>query len=321
MHELLETFVVNSAITTICYVLFSRNLNTVSSVIVVTYLLCIWGTISLGDVNLDLSLQLPLITTFVAYSKLNRIQNKYWALLIAGILHSVLPYLFDLWEGLGVIYLACYFISLGLIFNISRTIWNYHELLLENFSSTNDKSLRWVLLLIGLLMAQHISILAGIFFEFQSAPILSNVSLLGQVLLLGIKTINSTTKIFTKHRPPSDKLKSPCTDLKDFETYHKTIVDQELFTIRDLTLTELSRILGTSNRCLSNKIKASTTKSFYGYINSLRVDKVKELIHKDGDKYTLFALAERSGFNSKSSFHSIFKELTGMTPNEYKRLN
>ncbi|MDA8566326.1 helix-turn-helix transcriptional regulator [Schleiferiaceae bacterium] len=181
--------------------------------------------------------------------------------------------------------------------------------------------MRWVLLLIGLLMAQHISILAGIFFEFQSAPILSNVSLLGQVLLLGIKTINSTTKIFTKHRPPGDKLKSPCTDLKDFETYHKTIVDQELFTIRDLTLTELSRILGTSNRCLSNKIKASTTKSFYGYINSLRVDKVTELIHKDGDKYTLFALAERSGFNSKSSFHSIFKELTGMTPNEYKRLN
>jgi len=301
--------------------LFSRNLNTVSSVIVVTYLLCIWGTISLGDVNLDLSLQLPLITTFVAYSKLNRIQNKYWALLIAGVLHSVLPYLFDLWEGLGVIYLACYFISLGLIFNISRTIWNYHELLLENFSSTNDKSLRWVLFLIGLLMAQHISILAGVFFEFQSAPILSNVSLLGQVLLLGIKTTNSTTKIFTKHRPPSDKLKSSCTDVKDFETYHKTIVDQELFTIRDLTLTELSRILGTSNRCLSNKIKASTTKSFYGYINSLRVDKVKELIHKDGDKYTLFALAERSGFNSKSSFHSIFKELTGMTPNEYKRLN
>ena len=321
MHELLETFVVNSAITTICYVLFSRNLNTVSSVIVVTYLLCIWGTISLGDVNLDLSLQLPLITTFVAYSKLNRIQNKYWPLLIAGVLHSVLPYLFDLWEGLGVIYLACYFISLGLIFNISRTIWNYHELLLENFSSTNDKSLRWVLLLIGLLMTQHISILAGIFFEFQSAPILSNVSLLGQVLLLGIKTINSTTKIFTKHRPPSDKKNSPCTDVKEFETYHKTIVDQELFTVRDLTLTELSRILGTSNRCLSNKIKASTTKSFYGYINSLRVDKVKELIHKDGDKYTLFALAERSGFNSKSSFHSIFKELTGMTPNEYKRLN
>ena len=321
MHELLETFVVNSAITTICFVLFSRNLNTVSSVIVVTYLLCIWGTISLGDVNLDLSLQLPLLTTFVAYSKLNRIQNKYWALLIAGVLHSVLPYLFDLWEGLGVIYLACYFISLGLIFNISRTIWNYHELLLENFSSTNDKSLRWVLLLIGLVMVQHISILAGIFFEFQSAPILSNVSLLGQVLLLGIKTINSTTKIFIKHRPPGDKLNSPCTDLTDFETYHKTIVDQELFTIRDLTLTELSRILGTSNRCLSNKIKASTTKSFYGYINSLRVDKVKELIHKDEDKYTLFALAERSGFNSKSSFHSIFKELTGMTPNEYKRLN
>jgi AraC-like DNA-binding protein len=169
-------------------------------------------------------------------------------------------------------------------------------------------------------VAQHISILAGIFFEFQSAPILSNLSLLGQVILLGTKTINSTTATFIKHRLPGDKLKSPCTDLTDFETYHKTIVDQELFTIRDLTLTELARILGISNRCLSKQIKASTTKSFYGYINSLRVDKVKELIIQDGDKYTLFALAERSGFNSNSSFHSVFKELTGMTPNKYKRL-
>jgi len=320
VYELLETFVINSAITTICFVLFSRNQNRVSSVIIVAYLLCVWGTVSLGDVNLDLSLQLPLITVFVAYWNLNRIQNKYWALLIAGVLHSALPYLFDLWEGFGVIYLVCYFISLGLIFNISRTIWAYQELILENFSFTKNKSLRWVLLLIGLLVAQHISILAGIFFEFQSAPILSNLSLLGQVILLGTKTINSTTATFIKHRPPGDKLNSPCTDLTDFETYHKTIVDQELFTIRDLTLTELARILGISNRCLSKQIKASTTENFYGYINSLRVDKVKELIIQDGDKYTLFALAERSGFNSNSSFHSVFKELTGMTPNEFKRL-
>ena len=156
VYELLETFVINSAITTICFVLISRNQNRVSSVIIVAYLLCVWGTVSLGDVNLDLSLQLPLITVFVAYWNLNRIQNKYWALLIAGVLHSALPYLFDLWEGFGVIYLVCYIISLGLIFNISRTIWAYQELILENFSFTKNKSIRWVLLLIGLLVAQHI---------------------------------------------------------------------------------------------------------------------------------------------------------------------
>jgi AraC-like DNA-binding protein len=45
------------------------------------------------------------------------------------------------------------------------------------------------------------------------------------------------------------------------------------------------------------------------------------LITEEGDKYTLFALAERSGFNSNSSFHTIFKDLTGMTPNEFKRLH
>jgi AraC-like DNA-binding protein len=45
---------------------------------------------------------------------------------------------------------------------------------------------------------------------------------------------------------------------------------------------------------------------------------VKKLLESD-TKYTNLGIAFDCGFNSKSSFHRIFKEVTGLTPSEYKK--
>ena len=37
------------------------------------------------------------------------------------------------------------------------------------------------------------------------------------------------------------------------------------------------------------------------------------------EHYTLLAIAEDCGFKSKSSFNSIFKRFTEMTPSQYKK--
>jgi AraC-like DNA-binding protein len=39
------------------------------------------------------------------------------------------------------------------------------------------------------------------------------------------------------------------------------------------------------------------------------------------DHLTLLAIAFECGFNSKSSFNNIFKQYTGYTPSEYKKIN
>lgn len=40
---------------------------------------------------------------------------------------------------------------------------------------------------------------------------------------------------------------------------------------------------------------------------------------KEHPEYTLRAIAEASGINSIPTFHSLFKNKTGMTPSEFKK--
>jgi AraC-like DNA-binding protein len=58
--------------------------------------------------------------------------------------------------------------------------------------------------------------------------------------------------------------------------------------------------------------------NFYNLVNEYRIKEVKERMKSDDYRQlTILAIAYDSGFNSKSSFNTIFKEKTGETPSEY----
>ncbi len=87
----------------------------------------------------------------------------------------------------------------------------------------------------------------------------------------------------------------------------------------DLTLIELAGGINLSRNELSALINNVMMSNFYLYINEFRVAHVKELIKQDASKnFTILALAYDSGFNSKSTFNTIFKKLTGLTPSAYR---
>jgi AraC-like DNA-binding protein len=88
----------------------------------------------------------------------------------------------------------------------------------------------------------------------------------------------------------------------------------------DLTLTSLARQVNMSRNQLSEVINTSIGCSFYDFINRYRVDEVKKMLSLSSNKnFTLLAIAFDAGFSSKSTFNSIFKKFTGLTPSGYRK--
>lgn len=87
----------------------------------------------------------------------------------------------------------------------------------------------------------------------------------------------------------------------------------------ELTLVELAEQVKMSRNELSALINNDINSNFYLYVNRFRVEHVKLQMQQDSNKqFTILALAYESGFNSKSTFNTIFKKLTGLTPSEYR---
>ncbi len=88
----------------------------------------------------------------------------------------------------------------------------------------------------------------------------------------------------------------------------------------ELTLIKLAGLLNIPYHHLSQVINEQLGKNFFEFVNEYRVEEVKQRITKNKDrKFTLLSIAYDSGFNSKSSFNSVFKKITKITPKEYMK--
>jgi AraC-like DNA-binding protein len=102
--------------------------------------------------------------------------------------------------------------------------------------------------------------------------------------------------------------------------FEHLIIDQKRFLDSDLTLDKIAEELGLSKSYLSRVINAELGVGFIDYVNSLRVEEAKNyLLNPEFSNYTLVAIGIEAGFNSKSTFYSSFKKITGQTPTEFKK--
>ncbi|WP_405206818.1 helix-turn-helix domain-containing protein [Aquimarina sp. LLG6339-5] len=95
---------------------------------------------------------------------------------------------------------------------------------------------------------------------------------------------------------------------------------EEIFTNQNLKVSDLASLLSISEKELSLYIHDTYHMAFNDFINTYRIEKVKTLlVSSEQKKFTLLAIAEKSGFSSKSSFNAVFKKVTGLTPSQYKK--
>lgn len=110
-------------------------------------------------------------------------------------------------------------------------------------------------------------------------------------------------------------------DAKDFlPVLLKYMETDKPYLNSQLSISDLAGQLNIPSNHLSQIINEQVGKNFFEFVNSYRVEEVKLQISGNKEKkFTLLAIAFDSGFNSKSSFNSIFKKQTGLTPKEYMK--
>lgn len=87
----------------------------------------------------------------------------------------------------------------------------------------------------------------------------------------------------------------------------------------DLTLAFVAEELDVYPRYVSQIINEKFEKNFHNFINEYRVKEARILlISKDYENYSIEGIAQTAGFNSKSSFHTFFKKITGITPSYFR---
>lgn len=87
-----------------------------------------------------------------------------------------------------------------------------------------------------------------------------------------------------------------------------------------LSLANVSDKSGLSEKDISWAINQGGKVSFADYINRLRIDEVCQQIQAtDKPQLSLLDIALAAGFNSKSSFNTVFKKITGVTPSQYQK--
>lgn len=88
----------------------------------------------------------------------------------------------------------------------------------------------------------------------------------------------------------------------------------------ELTIQELADHLEVERPYLTRVLNDRLEKNFFAFINEYRVDEAKRrLADSENDHLTLLAVALDSGFNSKSSFNTVFKQYSGMTPSDFRK--
>ncbi len=106
--------------------------------------------------------------------------------------------------------------------------------------------------------------------------------------------------------------------IKIIEKVNLYMTEEMPYLDSELKLSVLSNEIGINKRFISQAINEREKQNFNEYVNSYRVDHAIEILNDAKRDIRIFEVMYEVGFNSKSSFNTSFKRITGQTPTEYR---
>lgn len=100
----------------------------------------------------------------------------------------------------------------------------------------------------------------------------------------------------------------------------KAMSEEKLYLNPELNLAALSKHTGLQQKMISAVLNQHINKSFNAFVNEYRVEAFKQKIRQaDMENFTMAGIAAECGFASQATFQRTFKEITGMSPSEYRK--
>lgn len=212
-------------------------------------------------------------------------------------------------------------------------IRNYHRKIKDQMASIEEVDLTWLrILVIGFSFIRFIAILIAlslifsfqlhITIDFEALGLIANFStmaLIGFLIFFSLGFSNIFSGI-EQESPQSNSKETLDPALKNTLLTH--MKEKQPFLDHLLTLDVLARQIALPSRTLSQLINREFSLNFYEFINGYRIEESKRLlVDASSPKISVIEVMDRSGFNSKATFNTFFKKLTGLTPTQFRREN
>ena len=129
--------------------------------------------------------------------------------------------------------------------------------------------------------------------------------------------------IFSTTEKETSSVKKPILISKEKEKDILARLDEfeksDKFLSREMSLAVLAGQMETNTKYISEIINKYKQKNYNNYINELRINHIAYLLKTEPVylSYKVSYLAEKAGFSSHSTFATVFKSVTGISPNTY----
>ncbi len=116
----------------------------------------------------------------------------------------------------------------------------------------------------------------------------------------------------------------PETQLKDPETamvdqLRQVMLEDRRYAESDLNLAKLAQYMGSPEYKLRSLINRGLGyRNFNQFLNEYRVGAAKKALEAPGNKVPVLNISLDCGYTNQSTFHKAFKQITGLTPLEYR---
>ncbi|MEO1021582.1 MAG: helix-turn-helix domain-containing protein [Bacteroidota bacterium] len=217
---------------------------------------------------------------------------------------------------------------------IIRMLKQFHARVEDSFSTIEKRNLDWLQRFIyAFLVLAVISVIIHLLNLFAENDPYSDLMLLAVTIFvfsigyIGLSraefmALTAGEERIDQEKPIGEYLKSGLDEETGKEllmTLEQLMINEKPYLNSELSLRELASLMNISTHNLTEVINRLAGVNFYDFVNGYRVQETQhKLKSAEFASYTILAIGLESGFNSKSSFNSVFKRQVGMTPSEYK---